>query len=225
MGKLSKIYRELFLTEMGNLATAKDARTGGGYGRLGKPNGSGITYKSSDLYPYVEPPAELDPDVEEEDPLGSEETAQRFLAKIGVSGGSVDLYGKRRARVDRASFANSAAPGLGESIATMQGISPIPNLYKHKTASGGTGGVAWTVYKTGPGHKGGGFGSKKGFFGAPPPKSSDITPPVYNLRDLPDPGERALEKARRVHRELVDEFLDAKNEDEDDNSVENQDNF
>ena len=38
-------------------------------------------------------------------------------------------------------------------------------------------------------------------------------------------AERALEKARRVHRELVDEFLDAKNEDEDDNSVENQDNF
>lgn len=225
MGKLSTIYRELFLAEMGNLATAKDARTGGGYGRLGKPNGSGIEYKSSGLYPYIEPPAEIDPDVADEDPLGDEETEKRFLTKIGVSGAGVDLYGKRRARVDRASFANTAAPGLGESINTMQGISPIPNLYKHKTASGGTGGVAWTVYKTGPGHKGGGFGSKKGFFGAPPPKFSDITPPVYDLRDLPDPGMRALEKAKLVHQELVDEFLDTKNDDEDDNSVENQDNF
>jgi len=204
LGRLLELYRRRALREFDTLATAKDARRGYGYGRASTPTGTGGEFQSRESFPYTDGPEELDSEVEDEDPWSDEMEEDLFLKKTGAYYASRD--GNRgRGNVDRASFVQGGR-GLGEGQGSSTSISPFPDLYKDRECSGGTGGVAWTVYTTGPGHKGGGHGSKRGWWRPPPPMLSDVGEPAYTWQDVPDDAERSLQKAKRSHDHLVKDF-------------------
>lgn len=201
---------DVLLREFGALTRTWDTNQGHGYGRLGEPRGAGMTSKEGDLYPYVEPPADdhegdVDAGVEDGDiPLGPAHVD--LLNKIGVSWADRDNFARKRARVDRGSFAHSSGRGLGESIGVGSSISPIPGLYRSKDGAGAAGGVAWSVYKTGPGLKGGGHGSKAGYFGPPPPSIDDPVLNVYDIEELPDSDELTQIRLDREVDEVQQEY-------------------
>lgn len=223
MGRLAEHYRKIFvLLEFSPAGGAHDARLGHGYGRAGKPTGSGSTYQSRETYPYGEGPTELDPDVESED-VFDEEDEDAFLRKTGAYISRDANAG--RGNVDRASFVQGGR-GLGESLGmSPSSISTVPNLYKGRKASGGAGGVAWTVYKTAPGKSGGGGkGTKKGWASSPPVMFGDEQTPAYTLDDIPLNDDRVLLKIQDDHADLAKEFQDdftaPDDEDDDDKSCE-----
>lgn len=196
------------LKEFDTLSPAHDARQGRGYGRTGKPTGAGTTWQKGKEFPYIEVLETTEEEEEEmEDMWDSPETASKFMSKLSTHfyGGS-DPYGRTRARVDRGSFAHSSGRGLGENVA--KGMSPFPNMYKNRGAA--VGGMSPTVYKTAPGRKGGGHGSKKGWSASPPVRLSDETEPAYTLEDILDldDDERALKRASDQHEELVSDFYE-----------------
>lgn len=197
------------LKEFDTLAPAHDARQGHGYGRTGKPTGAGTTWQEDDQYPYVDKLETSEEEEEElEDMLGDLDGATTFMSKMPTHYyGPHDPYGKRRAKVDRRSFAHSSNRGLGET--TAKGMVPFPNMYKNRDTTAG--GMSPTVYKTAPGRKGGGHGSKKGWFGAPPPMLSDVPEPAFTLQDILDldDDECAIQKAADDHEELVQEFYES----------------
>lgn len=195
------------LTEFDTLSPAHDARLGHGYGRTGSPSGAGTTWMEDESFPYIEVEDYDTEDLDDfwDDPID----ADRFMTKLSTQYYSThDPYGQRRAKVDRRSFAHSSNRGLGESAmpAVAAGISPFPGMYKGRGPA--VGGTAPSVYKTAPGRKGGGHGSKRGWFGSPPPMLSADIEPIYTLDDILDLSDdkRALAKAKADHEELTDEY-------------------
>jgi hypothetical protein len=155
-------------------------------------------------FPYIEVEDDEGEDLEDfwDDPID----ADRFMTKLSTQYYSTqDPYGQRRARVDRGSLAHSSGRGLGENVA--KGISPFPKMYKNRGPT--VGGTSPTVYKTAPGRQGGGGrGSKKGWFSAPPAMFSDVSDPAYTLEDILDcdDDKRALAKAKKDHNDLTDAY-------------------
>jgi len=199
VGLLARHYRKIFaLLEFTAGGGAHDARQGHGFGHIGKPTGAGTTHQARTEYPYTDGPEELDPEVEEEEPLDIDDV-QVFANKIGQR--TTGDANKGRGNVDRQYF------GLGEG--TANSISPFPDLYKGRQASGGAGGMAPTVYKTAPGKQGGGGkGSLKGWTRPPPVMFGDEMAPAYTLDDIPTDDERPLLKIKRDHDDLTKQFHD-----------------
>ena len=186
-----------------------DARTGGGYGRLGDPSGAGTQTHADASFPYVTPlqsaldcvedpecddphDGTIDPDID----LG---LAHRVQNAVGATS-SQDPYGARRARVDRGSFAHSSMRGLGEMTSTGRSISPIPDLYYGRDMS--VGGQSNPVHP----HDVRTTGSKKGWTSPPPPIVTDDEEYVDTLWDIETPDERALSRAKREHEHMVETY-------------------
>lgn len=198
MGRLIDLYRYRNLREFNTFLVAYDAYRGHGYGRVSTPIGSGEVYQYKNSYPYTDDSLDLNDDVEEEDLWPDESTEDEFFRKIGVYYASRDAN-RGRGNVDRSSFVQGGR-GLGESLGVSTSIAPFPNMYQDRKASGVTGGIAWTVYKTAPGHKGGRHGSLRGWWGAPPPMMSDVGQPAYSWKDIPSDDERSLQRAKATLR-------------------------
>jgi hypothetical protein len=200
------------LKEFDTLSVALDARSGHGYGKVTSSPGLGTNTKSGDGFPYDvsdiqdlldDDDGECDDDTP--DPFDSMKGVDKFMSKIDTSYYAPhDPYGKRRARVDRSSFAHSSTRGLGEAVAS--GMVPFPDLYKNREAP--VGGMAPNAFKTGPGKTGGGGrGSKKGY--ASPPPADDLSDEFNpdELDDLLSSDELALARAKKSHDKLVKEFF------------------
>jgi hypothetical protein len=198
VGHLARHYRKIFvLLELTAGGGAHDARQGHGFGHIGEPTGAGTTHQARVEYPYTDGPEELDPDIEDEEPLDNDDV-QVFSNKIGQR--TTGDANRGRGNVDRQYF------GLGEAAAS---ISPIPDLYKGRQASGGAGGMAPTVYKTAPGKQGGGGkGSLKGWSKAPPVMFGDEMDPAYTLDDIPLNDDRVLLKIKNDHDDLTKQYYD-----------------
>lgn len=110
---LSSLIQQMIL-EFNTFSPQWDGNSGHGYGRIGKPNGAGMSMQQNGIFPYktteegeFEPaaegsgPGEVDPDGEIPD-----EIVKGYIPD--------DPFGMRRARIDRSSFTKTR--GLGEAI-------------------------------------------------------------------------------------------------------------
>ncbi len=143
-----------------------DPRGGSGYGSVStKPGGIGSTYQKQGTYPYREPDVLDDLEDEEDEEEVSTKKDKRLHNKINLTHTSVDPY-KRR---DHGSFSgHSVRFDLHQGFerkgsvvketmisSTGKSITPIPDLYKGRSAGGATGGVSPSGYTSGPVPKGG----------------------------------------------------------------------
>ena len=145
-----------------------DPRGGSGYGSVTtKPGGIGSTYQKQGTYPYREPDSldDLEDEEEEESEEASSKKDKRLHNKINLTHTSVDPYKRRdhgsfsghSVRFDLHQSYERAGDVVKETMinATGKSITPIPNLYKGRTAGGATGGVSPSGYTSGPVPKGG----------------------------------------------------------------------
>ena len=196
MSRLVEFYRRRALLEFTGGAASKDTRTGMGYGRASTPTGVGGEYSAADDFPYTDGPTELDSDVETEDLWADETTEDVFLKKTGHRS-----HRNSGNRADRGSLAHSSQRGLGEAQTT----SPMTGIYRTSGGSGGNEHKPVSQFNTGA-DRTTKIGSKAGWFGAPPPMVSDVTPPAYRLEDVPTHAERSLEKAQNTHMSLTRDY-------------------
>ena len=195
MSRLVEFYRRRALLEFTGGAASKDTRMGMGYGRASTPTGVGGEYSAGDDFPYTDGPAELDDDVETEDLWADEASEDVFLKKTGHRS-----HRNSGNRADRGSLAHSSNRGLGEAQTT----SPMTGIYRTAGGSGGDEHKPVSQFNTGANRTK--IGSKAGWFGAPPPMVSDVTPPAYRLEDVPSHAERSLEKAQNTHMSLTRDY-------------------
>ena len=182
------------------LLSLPDSRSGSGYGSIGKSaSGLGNQYQKNSQYPYRDPDKYKDDDEpcndeatcasEEED----EETHQAVQNKTMGTHHTADPH-KRR---DYGSFSGHSVrfdlhQGLdregnlmtSESIGvTGRSISPIPDLYKGRQASGALGGAAPSGMTTGMAPKGG-VTSKRKFSRSQPLPRDEYMQRKYRLIDI-----------------------------------------
>lgn len=155
-----------------------DANTGGGYGRLGKSKGVGTTWTLPSTYPYKEEPEDDEEscscdDSLEDDAFASEHERQKFLNK--VNGKYIDADPLNLRIADKFAFVNGSTR-LGERIETSDGRSgpyaPRVSGAKHGW-SRPLNGMPW-----------------------------DEDDPAYELKDIPEPDERAIKKQQKI-RDLI----------------------
>ncbi len=208
MSRLVEFYRRRALLEFTGGTASKDARVGMGYGRASTPTGVGGEYSASGEFPYTEEPTELDDAVETEDLWADEASEDVFLKKTGHRS-----HRNSGNHADRGSLAHTSQRGLGEAQTT----SPMTGIYRTAAGSGGNEHKPVSQFNTGA-DRTTKIGSKAGWFGAPPPMVSDVTPPAYRLEDVPTSAERSLEKAQNTHlsltRDYEQSFLSGEDSDE-----------
>ncbi len=143
-----------------------DPRTGSGYGST-RPSGAGSTYQKQGSYPYRDPDV-LD-DCEEDDEECTvdqpEEVDLKIHNKVSMTHKSADPHTRRdlgsfsghSVRFDLHQGVEPREDTLAEKGMSASGksISPMPNLYKGRQASGATGGVSPVGFSTGPQSVGG----------------------------------------------------------------------
>jgi len=173
-----------------------DARTGSGYGALGKSaSGLGSQYQKNSGFPYREPDILEDEDecTEDDCPMDDESTRKQVQHKtLGVHR-AVDP----QHRADYGSFSGHSvkfnlyqgheqdgplltSEKLGVSSTS---ISSIPGLYRGRQAAGAFGGASPAGLSTGPAPKGG-LGSKRKFSSSQPLPRDERMPRRYSLVDI-----------------------------------------
>lgn len=172
-----------------------DSRAGSGYGASSKfatPGAAslGSPYKSPGSFPYADEDIELEDEDEALDDTDAEKALQQ---KISMKHMQADPF-KRR---DYGSFAGSgtrfdlhqgskvSGPLLKTELTNVTGksISPIPNLYHGRQASGAMGGMAPMVMTTRPGMRGG-TGDRRGFASATKLPKDDDSSEKFKLVDI-----------------------------------------
>ncbi len=200
---------------------AGDGNVGGGYGTI-SPKGLGSEYSRESTYPYRMSSLEDDEDFKEdldafiEDEMSHDPNLlDRLSNKINRSIGTSDpVRGNRRA--DRSAFVSGqrldlAPMGESSSVPIRRGdsvygtMSPIPGKSMYKGFTGpAVGGMSTSfAYTTGPGRK---SGTQYGTSRAPLATVDDEIR-VDSLDDIPDPGVRAILKARNNIRKVLSEEI------------------
>lgn len=183
------ILREYIRASAGGLP---DDRAGAGYGSITPGKGVGSTYQKQSSYPYRDPDI-LDDDDEDDFDEQPEDVDFKIHNKVSMTHTSVDPH----KRSDMGSFSGHSVrfdlyqgvearddtifeKGMGVS---GRSITPIPNLYKGRTAGGATGGASPSGFATGP-QSVGGVTSDRSIAGSQKLPSDEKKPRRFRLVDI-----------------------------------------